>query len=130
MPLVILTASVFSVQSSGNTHMSKSTKYNAAMAAISAATQQQILQAAVELAGIHGYQHFTRNQVAERANVAQGAVHYHYGTMQQLRRAVMGEAVRTRNLKIIAMGLAAGDTRARKAPEDVRRQAVELMMVG
>lgn len=110
--------------------MSKSAAYNAAMAEISAATRATILKAAIELAVIHGYQQFTRNQVAERAGVAQGAVHYHYNTMAQLRRAVMGEAVRTSNLKIIAMGLAAGDTRARKAPEDVRRKAVELMMVG
>lgn len=106
----------------------KSAKHAAAMAELSAATRAQILQAAVDLAAMHGWQNFTRNEVAERAGVAQGAVHYHYGTMQQLRRAVMGEAVRTRHLRIIAQGLAAGDTRARKAPEDVRRQAVESMM--
>lgn len=109
---------------------SKSAAYNAAMAERSDATKTSILAAAVDLAAEHGYQTFTRDQVAALADVAQGAIHYHFGTMNQLRRAVMGEAVRTSNLRIIAMGLVANDPRARKAPEDVRRKAVEAMMAG
>lgn len=88
-----------------------------------------ILAAAVYLAEREGFQTFTRDSVAAKAGLAQGAVNYHYTTMAQLRRAVMGEAIRSRNLKIIAQGLAIGDPRAQKAPEELRRAAVSSMLV-
>jgi len=40
----------------------------------------------------------------------------------------MGEALRARDLVIIGQGLAARDSRAMRAPDELRRAAVESMM--
>ena len=40
----------------------------------------------------------------------------------------MRRAVTERNLLIIAQGLAGGDAQARKAPEALRREAVETLL--
>lgn len=91
-------------------------------------TKQTILAAAVGLAEANSYHSFTRSQVAKRAGCAEGLVNYYYETMAQLRRAVMGEAIRTRSLKIIAQGIAVGDPRTKKIPEELRQAALASLI--
>ena len=52
----------------------------------------EILDAAVAEANIHGWQWITREGIAKRLGVAEGGITYHYSTMVQLKRAVMGAA--------------------------------------
>lgn len=91
-------------------------------------SKELILRAALYLAEREGFSTFTRDSVAAKAGCAQGLVNHHYGTMQQLRRAVMGEAIRTRNLKVLAQGLALRDRRAMGAPDALKRAAIENLM--
>ena len=83
----------------------------------------QILAAAVQLAAQHGYTRLTREQVAARIGVAPSLVPHYMGTMAQLRRRIMREAVRVECLPVIAQGLAARDPHAMAAPADLRQRA-------
>jgi len=83
---------------------------------------------AMALAGRTGYNNIKRSDIASAAGVAEGLVSRYWGTMVQLRRAVMRRAVSESNLLIIAQGLAGGDAQARKVPESVRREAVSQLL--
>lgn len=88
----------------------------------------QILAAAVKLAQRHGYNRITREAIAAEARVSAALVTYHLGTMPDLRRAVMREAVRAQCLPVIAQGLTARDRHALKAPPELQRKALASAM--
>lgn len=88
----------------------------------------QILAAALKAAQKHGYQRITREAVATEARVSAALVTYHLGTMQDLRRAVMREAVRAQCLPVIAQGLTARDRHALKAPPELQKKALASAM--
>lgn len=90
--------------------------------------KQQILDAAVAVAEVNGYQSMTRHAVATRAGVAPGLVSAYWGTMTQLRRAVMRRAIKLEKTVIIAQGLACGDDTARGAPPALKAQAAKTLM--
>lgn len=85
--------------------------------------RQSILSAALRLAETDGYLRVTRDAVALAAVCSPALVSHLLGTMPQLQRAIMGEALRTRNLRVIAQGLAHGDKRAHNAPAELREAA-------
>lgn len=87
-----------------------------------------ILRAATTLARQHGYTKVSREAIATAAECSPALVSTYFGTMLKLQRAVMGEAIRVRDLTIIAQGLAQRDARAMRAPEELRRAAVESLM--
>ncbi len=83
-----------------------------------------ILRAAVEEAQETGLNSLTRDAVATRANVAQGTVNNAYGTIADLRAAVLEHAVTHEVLPLIAQGLAAGSPIAKNAPESLKTRAL------
>lgn len=87
-----------------------------------------ILGAAVALARTDGYLNITRDRVAECAGVSMGLVNHHYGSMRDLRHAVMREAVSQRILEIVAQGLAYGNTIAHGAPLELRQDAAQYLI--
>ena len=89
----------------------------------------KILTAAIDLAAVHGYTNVTRHQIAEMIDCAPSLIPYHFGTMKQLRRSIMGEAIRTKNLIIIAQGLTAKDSRALGCSDELKRAACEYLCV-
>lgn len=92
-------------------------------------TRAEILATCLKLAAIAGYRNITRDVIAEAASVPPSLVSYHMGTMIELRRHVMREAIRTRCLAVIAQGLSVGDHRARKASPELQRAALESLLV-
>lgn len=88
------------------------------------ARKPQLLEAAVAVASKHGLHGTTRHRIAEHANVAPGLITHYLGTMAELRRAVMRQAVKQGILPIIAEGLAARDKQALKAPPELRARAL------
>ena len=85
--------------------------------------RQSILSAALQVAVTTGYLRVTRDAVAAAAGCSPALVSFHLGTIPQMQRALMGEALRTRNLRVIAQGLSHGDRRARNAPLELREAA-------
>ncbi len=86
--------------------------------------REQIMTAAIKLAEQGHYQQITREQIANAAGVSVGLVSAHCGTMANLRRDIMRQAIRDSKVRIIAQGLVAGDTHARKAPTELKQRAM------
>ena len=82
-----------------------------------------LLDAAMTEARKCGYNRVTREQIAARADCAPGLVSFYFGTMRQMKRAIMSEAIRTHNLPIIAQGLADRHPKAMRAPVELRTAA-------
>ena len=87
--------------------------------------KQQILDAALIVAQERGYHAASRRIVAEAAGCAPALIQHHFSTMTQFKRALMRRAVASRCLPVIAQGLACRDSEALKAPDDVKRAALE-----
>lgn len=87
----------------------------------------QILRAALEIAPTTGYSRMTRDEIAKRANIPPTLITYHMGTMIELRRQVMREAIRVECLPVIAQGLAVRDRHALKAPDELRHRALQSL---
>lgn len=88
------------------------------------AREAQILAASLKVAETVGYTRVTLQQIADAAQVSKGLPITYFGTMAAWRRKAMREAVRMRNLRIIAQGLAAGDPHAKKAPDELKTAAL------
>ena len=93
-----------------------------------AARKAEILSAALTVAGEVGYQRVSREAIAARADCSPGLVSAYFGTMPALRRAIMSAAIARRDLVVLAQGLAVGDSKARCAPETLKRAAVEALI--
>jgi AcrR family transcriptional regulator len=90
--------------------------------------KQRILAAAIAEAKQHGYSNVTRDAIAQRADCAAGLVSFYFGTMPQMKRTIMSEAIRTRELRIVAQGIADGHPKAKRAPLELRRAAIATLM--
>ncbi len=86
--------------------------------------EDQILQAALDVAEQVGYQRTTREAVAARVGVSPGLISLRFGTVKNFERAIMGAAVAHARTKVIAQGLANNHPRALAAPEALRQAAV------
>lgn len=82
-----------------------------------------VLDAALREAEANGYSHITRESVAYRAGITPATINQRWGTMAQFRRAVMRHAVHTKNLRVVAQGLAMRDAHALRAPYELQRAA-------
>lgn len=90
-----------------------------------AARKADILTAALAVAAEPGgWAALTRKGVADRAQCAEALVSRYFGTMPQLRRAVMRAAVTSEYIPVIAQGLAAGDKQAQKIRSSLKSLAV------
>lgn len=92
-----------------------------------AAHRAHILQAALTVASRVGYAHATQASIADRAGVPPSLLSYYFGTMTQLRRDLMREAIRTECLPVIAQGVANRDRHALRAPLDLRIRALDFV---
>lgn len=90
--------------------------------------QQLILTTAVKLAAIQGYMHITREALSDRCGVAPSLVSHYFGTMVQLRRAIIGEAIRTENLAVLLQGIAGKDKRACGISDELRMRVMTHAM--
>lgn len=87
----------------------------------------KIMAAAMRLAVERGYRIISRGDIAEAAGSSPALVSHYFGTMDDLRNAVMVEAVKTGQLDIVAQGLADGHAIARDAPAELREAAVRAL---
>ena len=87
-----------------------------------------ILNAAIALAEEDSFQWITRDAVAAKAGVSPGTVNNAYGTIADLKRAVLRAAVERRILPIIAEGLGVKHPIAMDAPEELRKEALAALV--
>lgn len=87
--------------------------------------RELILDAAVKLAKGIGYQMLTKDKIAIEANISGGLLHRYFNSMFKLKREVMRYAIKHEIIDIIAQGIAARDSQALAAPDELKRKAVE-----
>jgi len=90
--------------------------------------KEQIIDAAVKVAGQPGgWAKLTREAVAREAQCAEGLISKYFGTMITFRRTIMRHAIKAANLSVVAQGLAAGDSYAKKADADLKARALATL---
>jgi AcrR family transcriptional regulator len=87
------------------------------------ARHDEIMAAALRLAADVGYTHVTRDDIALAAGCSPALVSEIFGTVKNLRRAMMRAAVANHVLPVIAQGLALRDPHALRAPAELRAEA-------
>ncbi len=88
----------------------------------------EILTAALEAARTAGYRSVSREAIAQQARCSPALVSSYYGTMKRLRRAIMSAAIARGDLSVLAQGLAAGDAKARSAPDGLKQAALRGLL--
>lgn len=86
-----------------------------------------ILEAAVTAAKNHGFSALRLAHIAEQAECSNALVVSHYGTMSQMRRAVMRAAIKQEILSIVAEGIATRDPVACKSSPELQRKALAAL---
>jgi AcrR family transcriptional regulator len=86
--------------------------------------RNEVMRAALHAAQRYGWSEMTRDHIATAAGSSPGLVSARLGTMQQVRDAVMEEAVRLEVLAVIAQGIAARHPTAMSAPAQLQRSAL------
>jgi AcrR family transcriptional regulator len=89
--------------------------------------KESILDVAIQRAMELGFDNIRRDDIADKAGVAQGLVTRYFTTMTQLKRAVMRAAVHRGILSIIAQGIVAKHPEALKASEELKQQALSSL---
>ena len=88
----------------------------------------QILEAALVVAARVGYNNITREGIAKEAECAPALVSHYFGTVDDARDAVMNRAVETKQLTVLAEGLAIGHPLAKAAPLTLKRRAAKILI--
>jgi AcrR family transcriptional regulator len=91
--------------------------------------KEEILEAALKLATKHGYKNLTRHAVADAAGCSIALVSHYFNTFAQLERAIMRAAVTQQVLPIVAQGIARQDGQALKAPFELRKAALQSLLI-
>lgn len=86
-------------------------------------SRDKILAGARRAAQKIGYQAVRRRHVAEAAGCSPALVSFYFGTMDNLRKEMMRDAVTRGDTAVVAQGLAAGDRIARRAPAELKQKA-------
>jgi AcrR family transcriptional regulator len=89
--------------------------------------KNNILAAALDVSIKDGYNKVTGTSVAEAAGVSVGLVFKYFGTMKQLRNAIMKAAIQQEILEIIAQGLVTGDRKAKKVSAELKKRALSSL---
>ena len=86
--------------------------------------KMQILLVAKHFALSKGYRNVTRHEIARRAKCSVSLISYHFKDCENLHSAIMTDAVRDQDLKILAQGIIAGDPIAVAAPRSLKSRAI------
>jgi AcrR family transcriptional regulator len=84
-----------------------------------------LLDTALDVASVSGWQRLTHASVALAAGVSSALVVHRLGTMDAMRRSVMRQAVKQHCVPVVAEGLCLGDKHARKADDELKAAAAE-----
>jgi AcrR family transcriptional regulator len=90
--------------------------------------KQLIMDAAIQLARRQGYQNVKRADIADIAGVSNALVSKYFATMPQLKRAIMRHAVTIEDHVVVMQGLACGDPQARKASQECKARAADMLV--
>ncbi|MDE2202709.1 MAG: helix-turn-helix transcriptional regulator [Burkholderiaceae bacterium] len=86
-----------------------------------------LLDAAVDLATVIGWDNLTRDAIADHAGVSGALVTVRLGNKTEMLRNVMRRAIQRRCVPVVAQGLARQDRTARKADPALKKDAAKWL---
>ena len=86
--------------------------------------KDMIIKVALALAVQHGYRQITRDQIADALDISGTTIHYHFKTMNQLRREIMRAAIKQKQFAVIAQGLGIKDPLTGKMSDELKRETI------
>jgi len=89
--------------------------------------KKQILETAIRIAEEKGYQNITRQEIAQSIGIAPSYVNFYFNTARVMRDAVLTEAIRIENLRIVAQASLTKDTSWEISPE-LRKKAINYII--
>lgn len=89
--------------------------------------KDELLDTALVLARLVGYTNVQRADIAERCQCSVGTVSKYFGTMANLKRAIISAAIVREDLIVIAQGIVAGEAKAKAAKPELKRRAMEAV---
>lgn len=89
----------------------------------------EILDAAIRTSRTYGYRETTRKDIADAARCSEALVSSYFGTMTQMRRAIIRRAIDIEDLAILAQAITAKDAHVAKIPEALRIASLEALLV-
>lgn len=90
-------------------------------------TKLKILNTAVRMTTANPTEKLIRDDVAKAAGVSTGLISYHFGSIAELRKEVMREAVRGKILSILAYGLMSKNPIAMSMSSKLRKQVAKCI---
>ena len=87
--------------------------------------KEELLDTALILARLVGYSNVQRADLATRCACSVGTVSKYFGTMCNLKRAIMSAAIAREDLIVIAQGITAREAKALAAKPELKRRAME-----
>ena len=89
--------------------------------------RDQLIQVGLRIASDNGYIRLSHGEVANAAKCSKGLVVKHFPTLEKLHSAVVGAAVYSKDLRVIAEALVYRHPMALHCPEQLRRQAIDSL---
>jgi len=89
--------------------------------------REMIVRAGLLAAQQVGYQNLTRRIVARRAETSSSLIQFHFNTMEELRSAIVRQAIEDENLQVVAQALGVLHDDAVAAPEAVKTKAIAYL---
>ena len=91
--------------------------------------KEQLVNAAVLIACERGLHGITRELIAKRAGVVNSLVSSYLGPTAGIQDLIMEEAIKREIPKLVAEGIATGNEQARNAPESLKQQAANFLVL-
>lgn len=88
----------------------------------------EILRFAVSEVERIGLAAITRDGLCQKMGIGTGNIGHHFGTMRELRNAIIEEAIKTENLKVLSEGLRLRLIVALGAPQELKEEAIKLLL--
>ena len=84
----------------------------------------EYLEAGLRLAKTHGFESFSKTQLAAETKLSTPMVNFYFGTVKEFKAALMRLAVEREELDVIFQGLAVRHPEAEKASDELKAQVV------
>jgi AcrR family transcriptional regulator len=86
-----------------------------------------LLYTAIDLSVRFGYKYLTRTKVAKKAGVTDALINHYFGTMKNLKKAVLREAIDKEIIPVVAQGLALRDPLALKISKTLKDKTLKYI---
>lgn len=89
-------------------------------------TMKKLLETIMNMAEQGDYTRLTRTEIAKQAKVSVGLISYYFGTMVDLKKIIVREAVTRKHPRIVARAILSGYLRTKEVPKKMLDECKKL----